>query len=441
MKKLSILLFLLAAFQFNSFSQTETYNLESQNLHKNVRKVIDHQYSYDKNSGGFVKKSVSIKSYNNDGNLIETYYLYNSIYSDSNPTKKLYNYNSKGLITSTKDISDVLGKYSSHYVFSYDKKRNLIKRESISKDGSKYYSVYKNDRKGRVINKKEFNKTNKLTAEVNYTYKGSKRTENRTSFSSKDGSISGNYITVFKGNVKNSYTANSKYGNSNTNYQYDKKGNIINSEYKGKTNSTNSYNYVYDKKDNWVKKHYRSGKYQYFYFREIYFKNGDVTGSSQFDRTFINRHGNFDNVTVVPLKKKELKKKNKTNNTVNYSTEMPVFSYKNWEYTFVNMNEKISDVSGNVNLTVTDNSKLSKGNTVKFKVEINGAETKNLSYTVNSYFFDKKTKRHFWALKSTSNNTKGTLCLFKNPQTLRSKNVKGLLIVGKEGSQISFYLQ
>ena len=51
---------------------------------------------------------------------------------------------------------------------------------------------------------------------------------------------------------------------------------------------------VYDRKDNWVKKHYRSGKYQYFYFREIYFKNGDVTGSTDFDRRFINKHGNFD---------------------------------------------------------------------------------------------------------------------------------------------------
>lgn len=441
MKNFTLLIIFLTTVHFSSFSQAEAYNLESQNLHKNVRKTIEHYYTYDKNSGGFVKKSVNIKRYNNDGNLIETYYLYNSIYSDSNPTKRKYNYNNKGLLISTKDISDAPGKYSTHYVFTYDKKRNLIKRESISLDGSKNYTIYKNDRKGRVINKKQYNKTNQLTADVNYTYKGKKRTEDRTSFSTKDGSISGNYITVYQDDVKVSYKSNSKYGNSTTTYNYDKKGNILNSEYKSKSNSTYTYDYVYDKKDNWIKKHYKSGKSQYFYFREIYFKNDDITGSIAFDRFFINRHGNFDNVAVVPLKKKDLKKNNNTKNTINSNTEMPEFSYKNWSYTFVNMNEKISDVSGNVNLTTTNSSKLSKGSTVKLKVEINGAETKNLTYSVDSYFYDSKTKRHYWTLKSTVNETKGTLCLFKETQVLRSKNVLGLLMVGKEGNQIGFYLQ
>ena len=308
MKNLIILLLAFFAIHIDGFSQAEIYNLEAQNLHKNVRKTIEHYYSYDKNSGGFVKKSVNIKRYNDDGNLIETYYLYNSIYSDSNPTKKTYNYNNKGILTSTKDISDIKSKYSTHYVFTYNRKGHLTKRESVYEDGSKYYVIYINDRKGRVTNKKEYNKDNKLTADVNYTYKGDKRTEDRTSFSSKDGSISGNYITVYEDDVKISYKSNSKYGDSNTTYKYDREGNLLRSDYKGKTNSTTSYDYVYDKKDNWVKKHYKSGKYQSFYFREIYFKNGDVTGSSEFDRTFINRHGNFANVEVVPLKKKELKK-------------------------------------------------------------------------------------------------------------------------------------
>ncbi|MCL7755049.1 hypothetical protein [Polaribacter sp. Z022] len=437
MKKLTILLFLLTVFQFDGFSQTEIYNLESQNLHKNVQKTIEHYYTYDKNSGGFVKKSVSIKRYNDHGNLAETYYLYNSTYSESNPTKKIYNYNSKDLLVSTKNISDVTNKYSSHYEFTYDKKGNLIKRESVSKDGSKYVTLYENDRKGRVINKKEYNKSNKLIAEVNYTYKGNKKTQNRTSFSGKDGSISGNYITVYKDNIKVSYKADSKYSNSNTTYEYDKEGNLSKSNYKGKTNSTSSYNYVYDKKDNWIKKHHNSGKYHYFYFREIYFKNGDVTGSSEFDRTFINRHGNFDNVAVVPLKKKDLKKKNNTS----YDSGMPSFSYKNWKYSFVNMKDKVTDVSGKVNLSVPNNSKLTNGATVKFRVEINGADTKNLTYTVSSYYFDTKTKRHFWSLKSSTNDSKGTLCLFKESQNLRSVDIVGLLMVGKEDNKLSFYLQ
>ncbi|MEO9570064.1 MAG: hypothetical protein ABJH82_13190 [Polaribacter sp.] len=437
MKKLPILLTLCLAIHFQEFSQTEIYNLTSQNLHKNVQKTIEHYYTYDKNSGGFVKKSVSIKRYNDNGNLAETYYLYNSTFSESNPTKKVYNYNNKGLLTSTKNISDIIDKYASHYVFTYDKKRNLIKRESISKDGSKYITIYKNDRKARVTNKKEYNKENKLTAETNYTYKGNKRTENRTSFSSKDGSISGNYITIFKDGIKVSYKSNSKYSDYTTTYVYNKKGSLKKSESTGKTNSSTTYDYVYDKKDNWIKKHYKSSKYQYFYFREIYFKNGDITGSSDFDRTFINRHGNFDNVAVVPLIKKDLKKKN----TPSYDSGMPTFNYKNWNYTFVNMKDKVTDVSGKVNLSIPDNSKLSNGASVKFKVEINGTDTKYLNYTVSSYYYDTKTKRHFWTLKSKTNDSKGTLCVFKEAQLLRNVDIIGLLMIGKDENKISFYLQ
>ena len=441
MKKLATLLLFLSAIHFTGYSQTEKYNLESQNLHKNVRKTIEHYYTYDKNSGGFVKKSVNIKRFNNEGNLIETYYLYNSTYSESTPTKRLYNYNNDGLLLSTKNISDVKGKYATYDKYTYDKKDRITKKESIYTDGKKYYSEYKTDRRGRIINRKDYSKTNKLTADINYKYKGSKRTEERTSFSSKDGSISGNYITVYDDDKKISYKSNSKYGNSTTSYNYDKNDNLIKSDYKGKSSSSTTYDYVYDKKDNWVKKHYRSGKYQYFYFREIYFKNGNITGSSDFDRTFINRHGNFDNVAVVDLIKKNLKNKKNTNTNISYNSGMPSFSYKNWKYTFVNMKDKVSDISGKVNLNVTSGSNLSEGNTVKFKVDINGAETKYLSYKVSNYNYDSKTKRHYWILKSTVNETTGTLSIFKDPLRKKGVDLVGLLLVGKENNQICFYLQ
>lgn len=439
MKKLSIF-FLCILFHFDGFSQTEMYNLESQNLHKNVRKVIQHYYSYDKNSGGFVKKSVDIKRYNEEGNLIETYYWYNSTYSDSSPTKKLYNYNSDGLLTGTKDISDTRGKYSTEYKYTYNRKGHLTKRESVYKDGSKYYAVYENDRKGRVTSKKDYNKSGKLTAEVSYSYRGGKKTETRTSFSSKDGSIVGTYTTVYEDGKKTSYKSNSKYGNSTTTYEYDREGNLKQSNYAGKKNTTSIYDYVYDKKDNWVKKHYRSGKYQYFYFREIYFDNGDVSGSTEFDKRFINKHGNFANVEVVELVKKKTKKKTTTNTdlTTN-SNNMPSFRQKNWGYTFVNMKGKISDISGDVTATISNGSKLSKGAKVEFKVMINGADTKYLNFTVDEYAFEKSKKRHIWVLKNSK--SKGTFAMFNNPLYLRKKNINAMLIMGSGDNQITFYLQ
>ncbi|QNM84670.1 hypothetical protein H9W90_10725 [Polaribacter pectinis] len=380
MKKFTLLLFLITAFSFDGFSQAETYNLKSQNLHKNVRKTIDHYYTYDKDSKGFVKKSVNIKRYNDDGNLIETYYLYNSQYTSGTPTKKLYNYNSDGLLIGTKDISDSQGKYSTHYVFTYDKKGNLTKRESIYTDGSKFYTVFVNDRRGRVISKKEYSKSNKLSADVSYSYKGDKKTEIRTSYSSTDGSIIGTYKTIYDDDVKVSYNSESKYGNTSTTYEYDKEGNLSKSHQKSKTNSISTYDYVYDKKDNWVKKHSKSGKYQYFYFREIYFENGDVTGSTQFDRIFINRHGNFANVAVVPLKKKEIKKTNYTNNTVNSST----FKTKKWDYDFVFIKEAVKKLTGSAEIKTTDFNNIQVGSNTNFIVKFNN-NSFNLNFTVSSF--------------------------------------------------------
>ena len=76
MKNCITLLFILFTGIISLFGQTDLYNLESQKLHKKVRKTIEHYYNYDEESGGFVKTSVNINTYNNDGNLIENYSFY-----------------------------------------------------------------------------------------------------------------------------------------------------------------------------------------------------------------------------------------------------------------------------------------------------------------------------------------------------------------------------
>lgn len=88
MKHISIFIFTFFAFIIKGYGQTENYNLSSRNLHKKVRKTIEHYYKYDKTSGGFVKTSVNINRYNDRGNLIETYSLYNGKYSKNQPKKK-----------------------------------------------------------------------------------------------------------------------------------------------------------------------------------------------------------------------------------------------------------------------------------------------------------------------------------------------------------------
>jgi hypothetical protein len=441
MKNSAILIFILTAFVFEGYSQTEKYNLESKNLHRKVRKTIEHYYKYDKESGGFVKGSVNIDRYNNDGNLIETYYLYNSKYSENTPVKKLYNYNSDELLMGTKDISDKKSKYSSEYKFTYNKKGHLIKRESVSTDGSKYLTVFKNDRKGRVINEKQYNKKDKLTADINYTYKGNIKTENKTSYSSTDGSIIGNYVTTFNNNVKTLYKSDGKYGNSSTNYTYDKEGNLLTSNYSGKTSSKNTYDYVYDKKDNWIKKHYRSGKYQYFYFREIYFENGDVTGSTEFDKRFINRLSNFANVEVVALKKAE-KKKSPVNNTS--KTNSAELKNKTWSFDYVYLKEAVKSLKGSVALELLNSSTL----------KLNADATMTIHFSSNTFSFDLTTKsykelddKYQWKL-SNSKGESALIWVYKKTKLLKDDalnvnfNVNGLFIMKEaNGSSMTMYLK
>jgi len=90
MKNCISFLFILFVAISSVFSQTELYNLESQRLHKRVRKTIEHYYNYDEESGGFVKTSVNINTYNNDGNLVENYSFYEGKYGEPKPVKKTY---------------------------------------------------------------------------------------------------------------------------------------------------------------------------------------------------------------------------------------------------------------------------------------------------------------------------------------------------------------
>lgn len=442
MKNLITLLLITFTLVSKTHSQADNYNLSSKNLHKKVRKTIEHFYKYDEASGGFVKTSVNINRYNDDENLIESYSLYNSKYSESTPVKKIYNYNSDGLLMSTKDISDKRGNYSTEYKLTYDKKDNLIKSESIYKDGSKFYSVFKNDKKGRVINKKEYSKANALTADINYTYKGDTKTANRTSFSSTDGSIIGNYITTYEDGIKTAYKSESKYGKSSNTYEYDKEGNLSATNFSGKTKSRSTYDYVYDKKDNWVKHHTRSGKYQYFYFREIHFANGDVSGSVDFDKQFINRLGNFANVEVVPLKMEE--KKNITNNDKNNSTNSSYLKNKTWNFEYVYLKEAVKKLSGTLALKTINDSNLKLNSDAVFTVKFS-TSTFNFNLKVNSF----KTLDDKYEFKlSNSNNETGLLWIYKKLKSLKDEDsgdvfkVNGLFVMKeKDGSTMSFYIK
>lgn len=433
MKKLTyicIAMFLATTF---GFAQSEAYNVSSRNLNKKVRKTIKHYYTYDKNSGGFVKKAVTINSYNDDGYLTESYYLYNSVYSDGSPTKKRYNYNSDNQIMSIENISSKKTKYSSDIRFIYDSRGHIKTKETVYEDGSKYIERYQTDKKGRIVKKESYNKKNQLSSETDIRYNGAMRTETRTSYSTKDGSINGTYTTVYKNDKSISYTSDSKWSNSTSNYEYDNKGNLVKTVSRGKKTNTYTYNYEYDNKGNWTKQHYKSTTFDSFYFREIIFKNGKVTGSTNFDRNFINRNANYDNVSVVPLKKKS-----STTTTKKTNPYMPSFTYKSWTYSFINMNDKVSSISGTVKLDVIDNSRMSVGSHIKLRVKIEGNQETSGKYEVVDY--KSQTDQYKWTIRSVTKNVNSTLYIFKEKKTVKGMDILGLLLMGSGEKQITFYL-
>lgn len=356
---------------FLGYSQANLYNLESQNLHKKVAKTIEHVYSYNARSGGFIKSSVTIKSYNDDGLLTDKLYQYNSTYSgNSSTTETRYHYNSKNQLIRTEDTSAKKSTYSAHSEYTYDSKGNLTKRESVFKSGNRYKYTYQYDNRNRLIRVEDFNTNGQLTARETYTYSGNKKTKVRKSYNTKTGNVIGTYTTYYKNDKSIRYTSSSKYSNNDVSYTYDKYGNSIASTYVGKPKSNSTTHFDYDNKDNWIRRHYKYGTTSNtFNFREIIFRNGNTTGSTDFDRNFINRRGNFANVAVVPIipSKKTTTTNNTTttNTTTTYSDpSMPVFSEKNYIFNYVNLNKKVSSVNGEVSLRVKNGDRMSRNSTV-----------------------------------------------------------------------------
>ena len=440
MKKLIFLFIGILAISSSSYAQTELYNLESQNLHKKVAKTIEHYYTYHERSGGFVKVGVTINNYNEDGNLTQKFYQYNSTYTGAtSTTETLYNYDTKGRMTSTQDISAKKSSFSSYNKYTYNNDGNLTKRESIYTNGSKYIYNYYYDKKDRLVRVEDFDTKGNLSARENYTYNGNKKIKIRKSYDTKTGNVIGTYTTYYKKDISNRYVSKSKYSNNDIAYNYDKNDNLISSVYKGNTSSNTSYSYEYDNKDNWIKKHYKYGKTgNNFYFREILFTNGSTTGSVDFDRNYINRNGNFANVKVVPIVK--YSKTTKSNTVTTSDPKMPVFKYKNFIFNYVNLDKKVSAVNGEVTISVEGNDRMSKDSTVKISYAL-GGKTYTDSYKVISYSNLKD--YNFWSLKSTTKSTTVSFTINHQKKFIESRDMylAGMLNISFNNKNTGFYLE
>ncbi|NVK53217.1 MAG: hypothetical protein HWD85_09800 [Flavobacteriaceae bacterium] len=449
MKKLLLLVFGVTALSFSSYAQADQYNLKSQNLHKRVVKTIEHGYTYHEKSGGFVKSSVTINSYNDDGNLTQKYYVYNSTYSGSTTTTEtMYHYNSDNQLTRTEDISAKKGSYSFHYEFTYDNKGRLTKKESVYKSGTRYVYNYFYDNKGRLIREEYLGSNGNVSSRSTYTYSGRKKTKVYKSYD-KNGNVSATYTSYYKNDQLIRFVTQSKYSNSDSTYRYDRNDNMIATEYKNKSNSSTTYHYEYDNRDNWVKKYHKSsGKYHYFYFREIIFNNGKTTGSTNFDRNFINKHGNFANVSVVnivPTKNTTTNNTTTNNNTTTttYSnSDMPVFRQKNYIFNYVNLNKKVNRLNGEASIIVKDNDRMSKNATVEFVYKF-GGKTYRGDYTVISYLNLKEKGYHFWSLKSKTKNATIAFSIQHKKKYIQAKDMylAAMINISQNGKSTGFYLE
>ncbi len=440
MKKLIFLFIGVLAISNSNYAQSELFNLESQKLHKKVAKTIEHYYTYHERSGGFVKVSTTINTYNEDGNVTQRFSQYNSTYSGaSTTTETLYNYDTKGRMTSTQDISAKKSSYSSYNKFTYNNDGNLTKKETIYENGNTYVSNYYYDKKERLTRVESFDSKGKLSARENYTYNGNKKTKTRKSYDTKTGNVIGTYTTYYKKDISNRYVTKSKYGNSDVSYKYDKNDNLISTIYKNKPASNSINSYEYDNKNNWVKKHYKyNNTSNNFYFREITFTNGNTTGSIDFDKNYIHKNGNFANVNVVPIVK--YSKTTNTNTVTTSDPKMPVFKNKNFVFNYVNLNKKINTLGGEVTITVTDNDRMSKNSTVKISYAF-GGKTYTDTYKVVAY--SSLEEYNFWSLKSTTKTTTIAFSINYKKKFIASRDLylAGMLNMTFNGKTTGFYLE
>lgn len=440
MKKLIFFLLGVLAISFSSYSQTDQYNLKFKNLHKKVEKTIQHTYTYHKKSGGFIKSSVTIDTYNDDGLLTQKYYQYSSTYSGSTTTTEtLYHYNSKNLMTRTEDISAKKGTLASHYEFTYDSKGRMTKKENVYPSGTRYVYKYYYDNRNRLVREEYLGSKNQLSSRKSYSYSGNKKTKVDNSYD-KNGNISATYTSYYKNDQRIRYVSASKYSNNDITYLYDNKDNIIKTVYKGKPNSGGKYTYAYDNKGNWIKKQYKSSTSSTFNFREIYFSNGNVTGSVDFDKNFINRNGNYANVNVVKIV--PTKSSNTKTTTTYVNPEMPLFKKKDYVFNYVNLDKKVSSVSGEATVYVQNNNKMARNSTVKVTYSL-GGKTYNGVYKVISYSNLKEKGYHFWSLKSTTNNATVSFSINHSKKFIESRDMylAGMLSLKFNGKTTTFYLE
>ena len=440
MKKIIFLFIGVLAISNNNYAQSELFNLESQQLHKKVAKTIEHYYTYHERSGGFVKVSTTINTYNEDGNVTQRFSQYNSTYSGaSTTTETLYNYDTKGRMTSTQDISAKKSSYSSYNKFTYNNYGSLTKKETIYENGNTYISNYYYDRKERLTRVESFDSKGKLSARENYTYNGNKKTKTRKSYDTKTGNVIGTYTTYYKKDISNRYVTKSKYSNSDISYKYDKNDNLISTIYKNKPASNSINSYEYDNKKNWIKKHYKySNTTNNFYFREVIFTNGDKAGSIDFDKNYIHKNGNFANVNVVPIVK--YSKTTNTNTVTTSDPKMPVFKNKNFVFNYVNLDKKINTLGGEVTITVTDNDRMSKNSTVKISYAF-GGKTYTDTYKVIAY--SSLEEYNFWSLKSTTKTTTIAFSINYKKKFIASRDLylAGMLNMTFNGKTTGFYLE
>lgn len=119
---------------------------------------------------------------------------------------------------------------------------------------------------------------------------------------------------------------------------------------------------------------------------------------------------------------------------------IPTFTSKKWVFNYVNFDDKVSSLSGEVMLKVLDNSKMVE----KSKVTITyafGGKTYTDTYIVDS--FTKTEEYGFWSLKSTSKTTMASVSIYDTKKYIEAKDLylAGMVMLSFNDKKTSFYLE
>lgn len=282
MKKLIAFGFIL--FFINSVAQ-ENNSLNELNLKGNVSKVAESSYTYDPEVEKYVLLTYSEMDFSEG--LLQQSVDYDDLFGENITSIFVYDNKKLNFVLHLSDLTD------DSTIIAYEYSGQLpVKRWEISFDSKS--TAYEYDGNGNLVKEKEMKENGEILRQSQY--EGIVKSGNYKVVSNAfDGDkVINNMVKQFQNGKLVQMDFESQFSSENKTFEYDKQGNMLTETNGG--NVVAKYFYVYDSNGNYTNlvearndEDVFAIQGNVFYFREITYQTGDVSGSINFDAEFVRK--------------------------------------------------------------------------------------------------------------------------------------------------------